>query len=52
MSVKKAALRQEQEEVHRAADTAIMVRLAALVVLAATGISVATETGLPDEQQV
>ena len=29
-----------------------MVRLAALAVLEVTGISVATETGLPEEQQV
>lgn len=36
----------------RAADTVIMVRLAALAVLEVTGISVATETGLPEEQQV
>ena len=52
MSGKKATLRQEQEAVHRAADTVIMVRLAALAVLEVTGISVATETGLPEEQQV
>lgn len=48
----KATLRQEQEAVHRAADTVIMVRLAALAVLEVTGISVATGTGLPEEQQV
>ena len=52
MSGKKATLRQEQEAVHRAADTVIMVRLAALAVLEVTGISVATGTGLPEEQQV
>ena len=51
-SGKKATLRQEQEAVHRAADTVIMVRLAALAVLEVTGISVATGTGLPEEQQV
>ncbi len=45
MSGKKATLRQEQEAVHRAADTVIMVRLAALAVLEVTGISVATGTG-------
>ena len=52
MSGKKATLRQEQEAVDRAADTVIMVRLAALAVLEVTGISVATGTGLPEEQQV
>ena len=48
MSGKKATLRREQEAVHRAADTVSMVRLAALAVLEVTGISVATETGLPE----
>ena len=42
----------EREAVHRAADTVIMVRLAALAVLEVTGISVATGTGLPEEQRV
>ena len=42
----------EREKGYSSSDTVSMVRLAALAVLEVTGISVATETGLPEEQQV